>query len=334
MKPTSVRTKHWIQYNSLLFLEHFLGYSLYTRLFEKSRNRINTAIREDLGPPEPGHEVCRIRPGDGWRTTRKLLAGPVIFEGAARDWPCVRRWSISFFQEQFGDEDIILNDLVGIVDPENPQSFQRMKLREYFELLKNGSLKYLKFSNIIDRHPELQDDLDHRWLDAFNKPFSFGKKHYLFIGGKGTKTPLHNEFPSVLYVQVKGRKKWIMYPPGDRIFFDPRAERKTYFYSEANPEKPDDQRYPLFRYAKKYEFVMDEGDVLWFPPFHWHHVENLSESIGVAYKFANIGAGYRSSSLLTFLFLMSTRPNLVTKFIMSRVRNDDYTLTKSNSSYD
>src|SRR6185295_2698659 len=103
------------------------------------------------------------------------------------------------FEKNFGDLNVHILDTVGAVDPKNPQKYENISLKDYISQLRSGSLKYLKFSNIVQEKMKLQEDMDLNWLKKFESPASFGRRFYSFIGGAGTMTPLHNEFPAVVY---------------------------------------------------------------------------------------------------------------------------------------
>lgn len=321
-------------YNAYFVLEHFLGYSGFQKVFGKGRQQLYNKIADDLN----GHTIDMLPEivnldkeivNKEFKMFKQHIQEPVVFRGAAKGWPCIGKWSLDFFEDKYGDVEVPIIDNVGAVDPANPQKFEKIQLREYISQLRNGSLKYLKFSTLVQQKAELQEDLHLKWLQKFDMPLSFGRMFYFFIGGAKTLTPLHNELPAVVYVQVSGRKRWIIYTAGDRIFLDPRTERRIYFYSTANPNNENDENFPILKYAKKYDIVLEPGDVLWFPPFAWHYVENLTHSIGVAYKFNNLPAAFKASKMLTSLFLMATRPNLLVNFFTLRFSKKN-ALTKSH----
>jgi hypothetical protein len=85
----------------------------------------------------------------------------------------------------------------------------------------------------------------------------------------------------------------------------------------------DDPHYPLLKHAIRYEILLDEGDVLWFPSFYWHYVENLTENIGVTYKFTEFGESFKLSKVMTALFFMATRPTIFESFYYNTFKNRD-----------
>jgi lysine-specific demethylase 8 len=324
MKPEGLKRSHWLKYNSYFALEHLLGYKSFKKHFGEKAKQLFMAIDRDFAGKKIENKVeipaldASIVENNELNNYRKLLQKPVVFRGAAKDWDCTKKWTLEFFEEEFGDIEVFILDTIGAIDPDNPQKYEIISLRDYIGQLRNGSLKYLKFSSLVQDKMKLQEDLRLDWLKKFQTKGSFGARFYMFIGGKGTITPLHNEFSAVVYVQVHGRKKWILYAPDDRIFLDARTERKFYFYTKADPKKLNDDAHPLMKYGKQYEIILDPGDVLWFPVFAWHYVENLDDSIGVAYKFTNVADSFRASKMLTSLYFLSTNPNIFVNALAMR----------------
>ncbi len=149
----------------------------------------------------------------------------------------------------------------------------------------------------------------------------------MFIGGKETITPMHNEFPTTIYIQLHGIKKWVIYRPEDRIYLNAITERRPYFFSKHIPDIENSEN-KIARFATKYEVILEPGDVLVVPPFYWHYIENKTDSIGVAYKFADIFIAFKSSGFLTFLFFLSTRPSIFYSFFANRIKKEDVILNK------
>jgi hypothetical protein len=180
----------------------------------------------------------------------------------------------------------------------------------------------------MDDDSTLKNDFDLNWLRKFHLSTSFGEQFLMFMGGKNTITPIHCGFSHTLFVQITGKKKWILWAPNERIFFDPRAERRSYFHTNADPYKLDDPNFPLLKYINRYEVILEAGDVLWFPSLLWHQVENQTDSISVAYKFADIPTALHSSRLLAPLYFTATKPNLFLTVLVNRFKKRDYIFTK------
>ena len=332
MKPPKVRIIDWSRYNALFLAEHLLGYKKFYKILGGHQAKLYNKIDSYLGEV-PEIKVNAVEEADKGMSSAEFLETcyksrlPRVFRGAAAQWPAVQKWDLDFFEENYGHEKIILNDNVGLAD----QEFEEMDFGHYIRQLRSGSLKYLRFSEIVNNHKELKEDFDMGWLRNFlhSIPYSWSEDAKMFMGKKGTLTPLHVGFSDFLFVQVKGRKKWILYPPNNRLFLDARTERTMYFYSNADPYEVDKLGFPLFKHAEKYEVYLEPGDVLWVPSFFWHHVENLSDSIGIRVGRTSIHSASKSSKMLTTLFFMATKPNLFLHMLTLRSKKKELLFTKS-----
>jgi len=334
MKPVELKRSHWIKYNFLFLLEHFLGYSRLEKYFGQRRKNLNAQIEQHLKNSNGNgtREVKNVNKEVSLEEFRKLCHDPVAFRGVGLEWPSTKKWSLDYFEEHYSDTEILLNDNTGLVDPNNRQEFDKLKLGEYISLLKNGSLSYLKFSRFVDENPELKEELDLSWLRKLRLPLSMREESYIFMGGVGTVTPLHVGVSCNLFIQVYGKRKWTMYAPGDRIYLDARTERfMDYYYSKADPNILDDPRFPLLKYAKKFEITLEPGDVLWIPPFTWHHVVNPTPSIGLSFRFTNLPACFKASKVLTSLIFMATRPNPITHLFATLFAKNNYIFSRAQA---
>lgn len=333
MRPTGITRYQWYRFNIFFLIEHFLGYSNSEKLIGNNRKalyreidaQLKNSVRGELLPMPIGNADITL---DQFRESYIKPVLPVVFKNAASRWPCSQKWSFDFFKNNYGEREVSLNDNVGLVDRKNPQQFETMTFTSYIDELQRGSLKYLKFSRVMDDDSTLKNDFNLGWLRKFHLPTSFGEQFLMFMGGKNTITPIHCGFSHTLFVQITGKKKWILWAPNERIFFDPRAERRSYFHTNADPYNLDDPNFPLIKYIKRYEVVLEPGDVLWFPSLLWHQVENLTDSISVAYKFADIPTAFHSSKILAPLYFLATKPNLFLTVLVNRFKKRDYIFTK------
>lgn len=69
-------------------------------------------------------------------------------------------------------------------------------------------------------------------------------------------------------IQLVGSKKWHICGPSE----------EEYMYSAADVDtfRPDYNRYPKFKNAKCHQFVVQPGDILYYPEDWWHHTTNLN----------------------------------------------------------
>jgi hypothetical protein len=305
----------------MLFLaEHFLGGSRYKRLLGEVEKKLYAEIDEYVTkhPSKEEFKVIEYRKGEYDEPVIHPWY-PVVFRGAAADWPSGKKWDFSYFSKHYGDEDVSIvynetvthkDDLAGRTVPVK-RSIVNMKLRDYIRELCNGSKDYLRAWRVLDEDPVLRKDLNYKWLEKFKPWDALNLNNYLFMGGRDTMASIHCDFSTTAYIQVQGSKKWVFYPTNQRLFLGARPRRVNWFYSDADIYNPDDPDFPLLKHAKPLEVTIHAGDVLYFPSLLFHQVENVSEIIGVAYKFASFRHGFKSSKMLFTCFMMATKPWLI-----------------------
>ena len=331
MKPGKVSTTQWLAYNALFLAEHFLGEKWYGKLLGNTEKKLYKAIDEyaTKNPTPKEFKIIEYQKGE-YTDPVSHPHFPIIFRGAASEWPCMDKWSFDFFSEKFGDDEVTLVNNPGLVK-DTDQAYDVMKFRDYIANMRKGSKKYLKFSRIIDEVGSVRDDFDYGWLKKFRPKNAMNDLNYFFMGGKNTMTPIHDGFAITIFVQVVGVKKWVFYPTNHRLFIGVRPRRYNYFYSDADPYDLTNPKYSLLKHAQREEILLNPGDILYFPSLVWHQVENVTDSIGVAYKFATPKAGFTSSKMLFTCFLLATKPWLIETFLPWR---SDVLKYKKKSSYD
>jgi hypothetical protein len=233
---------------------------------------------------------------------------PVIFSGAAKDWPCVRKWDLDYFSMAHGNNDLLIVQSEGLTTREQSTDHQFLTVRELINNINSGGDRYLRFSPLLHDQPELAEDLDLDWLGRMRGGGTFGNTYYMFMGGAGQKTYLHNDQPCNLYVQIHGEKKWTMYYPEDSVCLYPEVTNSAYVKSPVRLEQPDWRKHPLLAAAKPMEAHLKPGDVMYVPPHVWHQVENLTDTIAVGYRFSSLKAALQSSVAFSLIRILSTNP--------------------------
>lgn len=329
MKPEGVSTLQWYKYNFFYLAEHIIGqkyskkYLLPSKmkLFHKAMENQDIRSRAETIPTQE----IEYDSFEAYKSSKKnLLESPLVFRGVAKEWPCCQKWSKDFFKERYGNVRVTLINNPGLVDKNEKNEFKVTDFSGYFDEAEKDKSKYLRFSRILDNQKDLVDDLNYDWLRQFKTPFSGHEVSYLFIGEGNTKTPTHAGLPHTLFIQVKGRKRWVVMAPNERFFLDPVADRTLYFYTNSDIRNNEDERYPLVPFIRKYEFVLDEGDVMWMPGLFWHHVENETPTIGVAFKYQNLPEVFKLSKAMFFLAFTATKPTIFRSFIYNILNKQDY----------
>lgn len=236
---------------------------------------------------------------------------PVVIEGGAKNWPCMKKWSLDYFKALHGEDEILLVDSKHI-----EQDYEKTTLGNLIDDIKAGGKKYYRFYPLLSEHPEHLADFDYKWLKKVRHKKVMFEAFQVFIGGKDTESPLHNAMQCNLFVQVHGEKRWSIIRPEHTAIIDPDPIRNIYRGGPFrrnnyafNPFKPDYEKpYELFEYIDRYDFVLKPGDILWNPPFWWHSVINQSDSIGVGYRWISSSYAFGKTPLYTFLDFFATKP--------------------------
>lgn len=233
---------------------------------------------------------------------------PVVFKGAAKNWPCCQKWDLEYFKKSLGQKDVLLVDVDGLSTQKGENKYEILSVDELVSNITDGGDKYLRFSPLVEKNPELSGDLNLNWLNSLKSRWSIGNTYYLFMGGKNTITHLHSDQPCNLFVQVYGKKKWTLISVDQTFFVYPQATQTAYFKSSADLGNCDSVHYPLLKKATRWEAILEPGDVLYVPPHVWHYVENLTDTIGVGFRFSSLRAAMQSSSMFTFLRFCAQNP--------------------------
>lgn len=339
MRPAHVSRIQWFKYNIYFIIEHFIGSRLSKIFIYPLRKRLYKEILKSPGIKDRAevydysiYERKDFSP-DIFKDNL-YLKQPMVFKGVAKDWPAVQKWNKSFFRAHYENTPVTIIDNPGLVDNEKENHFRHTTFGQYFDEVEKDPNIYLRFSRVLDHNPVLLKDLKLDWLYQFRKGTSIGGQTFLFIGEENSKTSMHAGFSQTIFIGVKGRKKWTICAPEERFFLDPHADRLLYYYTNAVPNNNHPNKgYDLVKYIKKYEFVLEEGDVLWLPSLFWHYVENLTPTIGVAYKYTNIPESFEISKSLTMLHFLATKPSIFRSVIYGKIKGNDYMFNTKSAKY-
>ena len=105
----------------------------------------------------------------------------------------------------------------------------------------------------------------------------------LWIGPAGVVTTLHFDSTHNLFVQISGRKKVILIPPGQSslVYYPCREFGLNLHFSPVDAEHPQLARYPLFARTTPREVTVQPGEVLFIPATWWHYLRAVEPSISL-----------------------------------------------------
>lgn len=297
-------------YHFYWIIEHWFG-SREDRLghFGKKRNELSKKIIARM-PSDGNLNVRPIVVLDSNTDPEFIIKNyiiprvPFVIKGFCRDWPAVKNWSPDFFAENYGD---LVEPFVnpGVLDTE----YNEYTIREIVEQIKNGSLKYLKLSNIIHRVPSLSRDLMPEVFNIYKNKFGAESSRQFFMGAVGTKSLFHCALSNVYFVQIHGKKRWFLIHESFTPMLNPLIDRQPYFLAEvdhSDPTLPETKEF--FSKIPMIEVNLEAGDFYFNPGFTWHYVENLSTSIGIGFRRNSLRTPYQNF-LSTLIIMTANYPS-------------------------
>ncbi|XP_035187811.1 HSPB1-associated protein 1 [Oxyura jamaicensis] len=250
---------------------------------------------ESGGSAAPGEDVKPFTP----ETAKEIvmsLQQPAVFCNMVGDWPALH-WNVKYLSAVLDGKTIefrIGSKTMDLVPQfETRCSYVKATLEEFlawssgqpsclsgpfscFEYSKCWAYADYKYiARIFEDKAEIFQDI--RWSD-FGFPGRSGKESTLWIGSEGANTPCHlDSYGCNLVLQVQGRKRWHLFPPGDTSFLYPTRipYEESSVFSQVNVAKPDLKRFPKFRNATAHVVTLSPGQVLLVPRHWWHYVESI-----------------------------------------------------------
>jgi hypothetical protein len=154
------------------------------------------------------------------------------------------------------------------------------KLAAEFRNVANGRRISMQQMSIMDKLPELRDDLV---IPPF-VPESVINKINLWMASAASRTPLHYDHMNNIFAQLYGKKRFKLFAPDQAANVYPGAlDIRTRHLSRVDVNDPDLERFPQYREAQYWEAEVVPGDLLLIPAFWWHQVSAPEVSVSVNY---------------------------------------------------
>lgn len=222
---------------------------------------------------------------------------PCVLRGAGRDWPAVLRWTMASLADRLGDLEVPGVPLRGAeeggaasrvyklgVDMRRGVTRTSCRAGRVLRNIENGqATNYLIVPMGI-----LPEEIQREVPTPIPCQGADWVATNLWVSPAQTVTPLHFDLPHNFLVQVRGRKKAMVFERGHfKAMYPEPPWSSVPNFSRVDPRHPDLDRYPAFQAALPLVTVLDAGDVLFLPSATWHHVTSETDSISVNFWWAD-----------------------------------------------
>ncbi len=206
----------------------------------------------------------------------------------------VKNWSLDYFKKKYSAEKVSYR----ITQEKHFEEGLFGALGDILTLMqttKEASIYINNTAEIFKNHPHLLNDIDYEKIKSYYHPSAVNAIIQLFLGGKNSGTELHcaNEFNS--FLMIEGRKRWTFIDPcysyalGAKLSIN-ALNAVTEIDSHTQPAHYYEEKHPLYNRIPRFSVDLEPGDMLVFPPWWWHGVQNLTDStVAVATRWTPIG---------------------------------------------
>jgi hypothetical protein len=233
------------------------------------------------GEVERRHRLSRDEFLDDYYSTNR----PVIITGMMDDWPAIRKWSLDYFVENYGDREIEVQfgrNAGDNYEIEREKYLRTIKMADFIEKVRTAAATndfYLTANNNSNNKkalPELWDDIVQvpEYLDGRDRMNGF-----FWMGPAGTVTPFHHDLTNNFMAQVMGRKRVKIAPSWDI----PLMNNYYHVYSRVDGRVAPPSPRAAFEEAQVLECILSPGEILFLPIGCMHYVEGVDITVTVSF---------------------------------------------------
>lgn len=204
---------------------------------------------------------------------------PVILRGLAdaNRHLKVFHWSARYFQRVLGNTSVeVMKTQSGFLSYE--RDTEQMPFDKFyahaFGSHRRDDIRYY-YKNSIKQLPSGHDDSSR--LPEIGHYLKHAPVKNLWLSGSGLTVGLHFDPAENLNFQLRGRKRFTLYPAGIRGYYPLPMFSQTAHISGVfrDGPQPDLTKFPAFDPRKAIEVELRTGDVLYIPAYWWHQVDSL-----------------------------------------------------------
>ncbi|XP_060075232.1 hypoxia-inducible factor 1-alpha inhibitor-like [Ylistrum balloti] len=261
---------------------------------EKSKDPRSFDLKQYSFPTE---QIPRLSINDPEADRRISKALPVVLTDTNLVTSALH-WDLDYLSKNIGDGEFVVHisknknfqycddkKSVNVKDFRMPTEKQDMKFSEFVEKLHSAKpgedrlyLQQILHDTVGKRVISDFLGFNWHWVTRQQKTNNFGEmtSNLLLIGMEGNVTPGHYDEQENFFSQVRGYKRFVLFPPSQFACMYPYpiyhpCDRQ----SQVDFDNPDFTQFPKFKEACGMEAVVGPGDVLYIPMYWWHHVQSL-----------------------------------------------------------
>ena len=245
------------------------------------------AVQRHRPPPPPLALERLFRPSmERFAAVRKTSV-PVLLDGLIEP-ASHETWALPRLRERFGQRVVsAFKTQEGRLscDAHRGVAFDTVRFGEYIDGLERGNPPEMYLAAPGDTWlPELNDDLR---PPEYCRNAAWRNSRF-WLSPPQTSTPLHRDVAENIFLQLVGRKRFLLYSPSASpwLYSNPLRSAQPNF-SRFDPDKPDYERFPLSREVQPLEVILEPGDAIYLPSRWWHQVRSLDVSVSFNYWFAD-----------------------------------------------
>jgi hypothetical protein len=255
----------------------------------------------------------------------KNFTEPFIVRGLIKDFDCVKKWDLDYFDKEYGniqvpafsdDKNVSYskNRSINLKKCNNENNF--CSISEICQGIRGGEPVYINnISTLFTVSAKAKNELNlQKMSEIMNTQFLKEEKEndfmsQLFFGGKNTGTSLHCASNVNFFFNVKGTKHWGFIHPKYTSLIKCQTSSNGLFSVSDDDFFSESENNPFLK-IPRYEALLNSGDFLFNPAWYWHAVKNKTNyTIAVAnrYSFDFFGEVpcFSNNYFFTFLQLFS-----------------------------
>ena len=270
---------------------------------------------------------------------------PFVVRGLIKDFECVKKWNLNYFENEYGDIDMLsFSENNSVSYKYNAGSKLKVcndknnlcTLKEIIEGIRNGEPVYVNnISKLFSVSEQAKSELDLDKMgeimnnNMFKNPRESNRfVSQLFLGGKNTGTNLHCASNINFFFNIYGKKHWGFIDPKYTDLIRCQTSNQGLFAASEDDYFSKDEKNPFLK-IPRYETILEPGDFLFNPSWYWHAVKNKTDyTIAVANRYISNTSylnPYEELPIINnkfFTFLQIFSPSFFTKILNEPDDND------------